>query len=418
MPVRSSWRVLLLLLTLAIPAMLGGSQQSPPDALALVGGRIYASPTADAIDDGVVIVRNGKIAEVGPRRSIKIPVGITTMNCSGKIITAAFQNSHVHFTEDKWNGAADQPASKLNEQLSAMLVRYGFITAVDTGSLLTNTVALRRRIEADEVIGPRILTAGLPLFPPNGIPYYVNDAPPDLLRLLPRPLPQPSTPAQATGFVRQNLDGGADIVKLFTGSWINKQTVLPMPADVAVAAVAEAHKRGKIVFTHPSNVAGLEVALRAHVDVFAHAVEDTRGFTADHLKRMVTQKMALVPTLNLFKQDYNIEDIRREVRDFQQAGGQILFGTDVGYLPDYDPTDEFVQMAQAGLTWRQILASLTTNPAARFGEASRRGRVALGLDADLVVLNRDPTTDVRAFAEVVYVVRGGRIIFQNMQSAR
>jgi len=136
------------------------------------------------------------------------------------------------------------------------------------------------------------------------------------------------------------------------------------------------------------------------------------------LKRMVTQKMALVPTLNLFKQDYNIEDIRREVRDFQQAGGQILFGTDVGYLPDYDPTDEFVQMAQAGLTWRQILASLTTNPAARFGEASRRGRVALGLDADLVVLNRDPTTDVRAFAEVVYVVRGGRIIFQNMQSAR
>src|SRR5438874_10483149 len=86
----------------------------------------------------------------------------------------------------------------------------------------------------------------------------------------------------------------------------------------------------------------------------------------------------------------------------------IQVGTDVGYLPDYDPTDEFVQMAQAGLTWRQILASLTTNPAARFGEASRRGRVALGLDADLVVLNRDPTTDVRAFAEVVYVVRGGR----------
>src|SRR5207247_9767946 len=110
-----------------------------------------------------------------------------TMNCSGKLITAAFQNRHVHFTEDKWNGAADQPASKLNEQLRAMLVRYGFITAVDTGSLLTNTVALRRRIEADEVIGSRILTAGVPLYPPNGIPYYVKDGAPDLLRLLPRP---------------------------------------------------------------------------------------------------------------------------------------------------------------------------------------------------------------------------------------
>src|SRR5205809_3703467 len=164
MPVRSSLRVLLLLLTLASPAMLGGSQQSPPDALALVGGRIYASPTADAIDDGIVIVRNGKIAEVGPRRSIKIPVGITTMNCSGKIITAGFQNSHIHFTEDKWNGAADQPAPKLNEQLMAMLVQYGFTTVVHTGSLLPNTVALRRRTEAHELVGPRILTAGVPLY--------------------------------------------------------------------------------------------------------------------------------------------------------------------------------------------------------------------------------------------------------------
>ncbi len=397
MPVRSSWRVLLLLLTLAIPAMLGGSQQSPPDALALVGGRIYASPTADAIDDGVVIVRNGKIAEVGPRRSIKIPVGITTMNCSGKIITAAFQNSHVHFTEDKWNGAADQPASKLNEQLSAMLVRYGFITAVDTGSLLTNTVALRRRIEADEVIGPRILTAGVPLYPPNGIPYYVKDgAPPGLLKLL----PQPTTPAQAAGFVRENLGGGADIVKLFTGSWIST------------------HQHGKIVFTHPSNVAGLEVALRAHVDVLAHAIEDTRRFTADHLRSMIAQKMALIPTLHLFRQDGNIADIRRDVRNYAQAGGHVLFGTDVGFLPDYDPTDEFVQMAQAGLTWRQILASLTTNPAARFGEASRHGRVATGMDADLVVLGNDPATDVRAFADVVDVIRSGRIIFQKTQGGR
>ncbi len=75
-------------------------------------------------------------------------------------------------------------------------------------------------------------------------------------------------------------------------------------------------------------------------------------------------------------------------------------------------------MARAGLTWRQILASLTTNPAARFGEASSRGRVAVGMDADLVVLGHDPATDVRSVADVVDVVRGGRILFQNRQSAR
>jgi imidazolonepropionase-like amidohydrolase len=389
--------------------MLSGTRQSIPDAVALVGGRIYTSPTDDAIDDGVVIVKNGKIAQVAPRRLTTIPNGIKTIDCTGKIITAGFQNSHVHFTEEKWNGAADQPVLKLNEQLTAMLIRYGMTTVVDTGSLLSNTVDLRRRIETHEAIGPRILTAGVPLYPPNGVPYYVKDgAPPDLLKLL----PQPSTPAQARDFVRQNLNGGADIVKLFTGSWISRGTVLPMPANVAIAAVAEAHQRGKIVFTHPSNVAGLEVALRARVDVLAHAIEDTRGLTDDHLRNMIAQKMTLIPTLHLFSQDTNIEDIRREVKNYQQAGGQVLFGTDVGFLSDYDPTDEFIQMARAGLSWRQILASLTTSPAARFGEASRRGRVATGLDADLVVLGHDPATDVRAFADVIYVARGGRMIFQ------
>ena len=400
---------LVLLLAIAAMPSISGAQQSPAGALALVGCRIYTSPTAEPIEDGVVIVKGGRITEVDSGRSTNIPEGITTINCSGKVITAGFQNSHVHFTEDKWDKAAGQPASKLTEQLITMLVRYGFTTVVDTGSLLPNTVALRRRIEAHEIIGPRILTAGVPLYPPDGIPYYVKDgAPPDMLKLL----PQPSAPTEAVDFVWQNFSGGADIVKLFTGSWINKQTVLPMPIEVATAVVAEAHLQHKLVFSHPSNVAGLEVALRAHVDVLAHMVEDTQGFTAEHIRRMAAQKMALIPTLHLFAHDNNIEDIRREVRHYQQAGGQIVFGTDGGYSPEYDPTDEYVQMARAGLTWRQILASLTTSPAMRFGENSSRGRIVKGMEADLIVLSGDPSADVRAFANVTAVIRGGRIIYQ------
>src|SRR5436309_5557516 len=144
--------------------------------------------------------------------------------------------------------------TKLAAQLQAMLTRYGFTTVIDTASLLANTLAIRRRIGTGEVAGPRILTAGLGLYPPDAIPYYVKDAvPPDLLRLL----PQPSTAARATEIVRMNLDGGADIVKLFTGSWVSRQQVVPMPVAVASAAVSEAHRRGRLVFTHPSNVAGL-----------------------------------------------------------------------------------------------------------------------------------------------------------------
>src|SRR5207248_11777826 len=111
-------------------------------------------------------------------------------------------------------------------QLEAMLTRYGFTTVVDTGSLLANTVALRRRIESGDVPGPRILTAGSPLYPPDGIPFYLKDGsvPPELLKLL----PQPATPADAVRVVAADVDGGADIIKLFTASWVARGRVLPM----------------------------------------------------------------------------------------------------------------------------------------------------------------------------------------------
>lgn len=378
--------------------------------LALVGGTAYPDPDAPPIPDAVVVITDGVISAVGPRETTRVPAGAETIDCRGAFVTAGFQNSHAHFTEDKWNGAAQQPAAALTANLEAMLTRWGVTTVVDTASFLTNTLALRRRIDAGEVKGPRILTAGLALYPPDGIPYYVREVvPPDLISLL----PQPSTAAQATARVAENLDAGADLVKLFTGSWVAQGRVLPMPVDVAAAAAAEAHRRGKLVFTHPSNVAGLEVALAAKVDVLAHAIEDTGGLTDDHLRRMKSQNMALVPTLGLLTgaDGRANPDVVAEVGNYARRGGQILFGTDVGYLPDYSTVRELELMARAGLGWREILASLTVNPAARFGASTRRGRIRRGMDGDLVVLARDPAQDVRAFADVRATIRGGAVLF-------
>jgi imidazolonepropionase-like amidohydrolase len=331
------------------------------------------------------------------------------LDCTGFFITAGFQNSHAHFTEDKWAGAASQPATSLTTEFRAMLTRYGVTTVVDTGSDPSNTIALRRRIESGEVAGPRVLTAGPPLYPPDAVPYYVRESvPAHILKLL----PQPRTPEEAAGIIRQSVEAGTDVVKLFTGSWVARGQVVTMPLDVATRAAAEAHRLGRLVFTHPSNVAGLEVALAAKVDILAHAVEDTDGLTPEHLRRMAQQQMSLVPTLKLFGGSTKIvRAILVEVRDYARNGGQILFGTDVGYLTDYDPSDELDAMARAGLSWQEILASLTTNPAARFGESARRGRIVKGLDGDLVVLGSDPASAVRAFADVRHTIRAGRVIY-------
>ena len=69
------------------------------------------------------------------------------------------------------------------------------------------------------------------------------------------------------------------------------------------------------------------------------------------------------------------------------------------------------------MSFTQVLTSLTTNPADRFGFGSRSGRVRKGMDGDLTVFNGDPGRDVAAFARVRYTVREGKLIFGEVPAA-
>ena len=85
----------------------------------------------------------------------------------------------------------------------------------------------------------------------------------------------------------------------------------------------------------------------------------------------------------------------------------------MGYISKFDTAEEFKWMSRAGMSFQQILAALTTNPAQRFGYASRRGRVAPGMDGDLVVLDADPAHDATAFSKVRDTIVRKIIYFAN-----
>ena len=306
-------------MTRSMPAILAAfwsalaiAQAPQPTSLTLVGGRVYASPDAAPIPAAVVRIEGGRITAVGPADKVAVPDGTPTLDCKGLAIVAGFQNSHVHFTDPaRWSDAASRSASRLTADLQEMLTQYGFTTVVDTASDLANTLALRRRIESGEVKGPRIMTSGTALYPADGVPYYVRDVvPPEIARTL----PQPAVPEAAARVVRTQLAAGADLVKLFTGSWVKRGTVKPMQLDVATAAVREADRLAKPVFAHASNVAGLEVAIRSGVDVLAHPIDDTRGLTRGHLEQLVARRVGVVPTLALFRGDHDVIDQLRGLR--------------------------------------------------------------------------------------------------------
>jgi imidazolonepropionase-like amidohydrolase len=222
--------------------------------------------------------------------------------------------------------------------------------------------------------------------------------------------------------VRQQIRDGADGIKIFAGA-MTAERVLPMPTDLAKAIVTEAHCAGKPVFAHPSNTEGIEVALQSGVDILAHTAPMSGDWTPAFAERLQAAHIALIPTLTLFdveakkakvsaeENEMWIKQAVQELKAYSDAGGEILFGTDVGYTEHFDTAEEFTLMSRAGMGFQQILASLTTNPATRFGYSSRSGRIAKGMDADLVVLDGDPASQITAFSKVHQVIRNGKLIY-------
>jgi imidazolonepropionase-like amidohydrolase len=376
--------------------------------VALVGGTVYASPDATPIPDAVVLISNGTISAVGKHGDVKIPKDAHVIDCKGKFVLAGFWNSHVHFTETAWNNAETAPADALEKHMQEMLTRWGFTTVWDLGSEPRNSLALRRRVDAGEIPGPKMLLAG-DIFPKNGHPVYL---PPEMQ------LPEAATPEEAAKMTHDYMNLGLDGMKLFTGAFMGDKPVINMDVAIVKASVDIAHAQHKPVFAHPQNKVGVDNAIAGGVDILAHTFLSDPNYTPEELATFKAQHTALIPTLTLWTTVVDDPAIAQrllrvgvdQLHTFAANGNPVLFGTDVGFIKIYDISQECEFMGRA-ITAKEIFASLTTNPADYF-HAAQKGRVAKGLDADLVVLDADPLADVHNFGKVDYTIRGGKIIYQ------
>jgi imidazolonepropionase-like amidohydrolase len=389
--------------------------------LFLVHARVYPSPGAAPLVDATIGVHDARITSVSQptlTHDGSIPPGATVIDCSGMSVTAGLWNSHIHILPVALLHADMKTAAQLTDALQDMLTRWGFTSVFDVASLLANTNDIRIRIATGEIPGPRILTTGEPFFPPHGVPSYVAG----YLQQNHISLPDDLTTAAAVERVRREVHAGADGIKIFAGS-IEGNSVLMMQLARAKAIVQEAHRLHRPVFVHPSNVAGVDIAIDSGADVLAHVTSDDSPWTPALIDRMRTAHMALIPTLTLFDVEAKKDGVSAEVdekivdtaiarlRAYQQAGGEVLFGTDVGYIYQFDTSEEYTLMQRAGMSFAQILGALTTNPAGRFGFGEHSGRIAVAMDADLTVYHGDPAADLAALSNVSYTIRAGKVIF-------
>lgn len=372
---------------------------------------IYPGPGEEAISRHILI-HEGMITEILSSET-ELPPSKKTIEGKGLYASAGFWNLHVHFSHPKWHKASQASADSLQLALDDMLNQYGFTSVLDIGSELSNTINIRKRIEAGELKGPKILSAGSGFVIEGGSPAYLEVKLPEFL-----------SAEDARKQVAENIEAGADHIKLFTGSFLGVGKVAVIPPVIAKAAVEEAHLHNSLVASHPQSIEGLQSAVFAGVDMLAHTAPDAGKLSDTLLHEMQQKNILLVPTLKLWRWELGRADLPdfvidraetagiEQVRDYRAVGGKIAFGTDVGYMWDYNTAEEFRLMAEAGMSFDQILAALTTIPEERFGDISKKGMLKPGQIADIVLLSQDPKVNVENFSQVSHTIRNGTIVFE------
>jgi imidazolonepropionase-like amidohydrolase len=377
---------------------------------AMAGATIVDGTGRPAIQDGVILVRDGRIAEVGPRASVTIPSDVPSVAVDGKTIIPGLWDMHTHVTQIEW---------------APVYLAAGVTTVRDMGNEIEFITPLRDAIASQRALGPRIVAAGLiDGGGPNAFGVY--DA---------------TTPEEAKQAVAKYHDAGFQQIKIYS-------LVTP---PIVEAICAEAHRLGMTVTGHVPNGMTIEQAAAAGMDHIAHLpirgeagsdeVRNTIAFLRDH-KTVIdptqswnellghaagTPIAAFQPGVLKIPAPLNrvfsnagaagidaatartrLERGLRIVKALHDAGVPIVVGTDEG-IPGHSVHREIELYVEAGLTPMEALQAATIVSARAMKMDGELGTIERGKRADMVVLNANPLDSIRNIRSVRWTISDGRV---------
>ena len=414
------------------------------------------------IEKGAVLIKAGKIDQVyegeGPDAA---SLDADVIEAVGKTVLPGLIDVHVHLGAPGWFAPAEtepRTADALAHAAGAYL--YSGVTTVrSVGDSLDSTRRIAERVTVGELLGAEIVTCG-PLFTTrdgHGTEYFADLPAAVRDRVASEWIRTPATPSEARRDVGTLLRAGGACVKAVLESGEQGQLFNRLDVGILTALVSEARVKRVPISVHTGDARDVADAARLEVDSVEHG-SSRDDLPADLLLRMSRDHVVYVPTLSVFEALKALADgqidllnrplvqqvveapmlettrkavlsrprrmdggraagrlaiARRNLLAAYRAGVPLAAGTDSGNpLVFHGPAihRELQLWVAAGIAPVDAIRAATADAARLLGLQNRIGLLAAGYDADLLILDGDPLTDIAATERISDVIFKGELI--------
>lgn len=393
--------------------------KNTPQTIAITGGKWVDAANGQLLPNDVILIQDGVISEMG--KGITIPKGAKIINAEGKTVVPGLWDMHAHFQQAEWGPA---------------YLAAGVTTVRDCGNELAFIEGIRNAIDGGKGIGPKILMAGI-----------IDGKGPMALGVI-----QADTREEAIKAVDTYKAKGFDQIKVYS-------SVKPA---ILKAICEEAHKQGLTVTGHVPMNMDLKAAADSGMNMVNHvpfvkaimkinkdktiAFDDSLSIAA--IKFIRERGLVVDPTLGVYELMLrNLKDdiTRLEpafytlplplqtqfkttgvdsataaayapvlkshgvlVKKLYDAGVPVIAGTDMGF-PGFSLIRELELYVESGLTPAEAIKTATVVPAQVMGIGGKTGSIAVGKNADLIIIQGNPLDNISSLRQLEMVIKGGKI---------
>jgi imidazolonepropionase-like amidohydrolase len=412
-----------LLLFLSISAF------AQPDSFYLLKpDRVFDGETMHS--DWVVVVKGGKIENAGAM-TFKLPANTRVVELKGTTLLPGLIEGHSHlflhpYNETSWNdqvlkeSRADRTAWAYNHPKATLMAGFTTVRDLGTEGAMYDDVGLKRAIEKGIIPGPRMIVATRAIVAKGT--YGPNYSNPDLD--LPQGAEEVAGMEELGKAIRTQMGKGADVIKIYADYRYgpNGETRPAFTEAEWSWIVTNAKNGGRKVVAHATTTEAMRMATLAGVSTIEHGDEGT-----EEVFRLMKEKgVAFCPTLaagdattqysgwkkGIDPEPARITAKRKNFAAALKAGVTMVMGGDVGVYTHGDNAREMELMVEYGMKPLDVLTSATATNADVFGFAEKIGRIKKGLFADIIAVQGDPSKDIHATRQIVFIMKEGKIYKQ------